>query len=104
MTICHIPGCEEHYGCRLRNKGIQLSPRATPTATLNWKPSVSQPSSIRGAIAYDERPGGIKVPYLHADGTPVRMGDVIDDRKGFDEKVRKQRHLLQHPEGVSNHG
>lgn len=73
------PGCDVHYGCRLRNKGLQVSPRAQMTKTQNWRPTPSVPPSYNKQIVYDERPGGTKVPVLKADGSVLR-------RKEFDEK------------------
>jgi len=80
MTICHITGCQEHYGCRLRNKGIQLSPAATMSRTQNWVATPSTPSSIDGAILYDERPGGIKMPILDHDGQTIRHRQYVERR------------------------
>jgi len=95
MTLCanRNNGCQEHFSCRMLSKGIQIAPSATPTATHNWVPTPSEPSSIRGAIQYDERPGGIKMPFLKSDGSVVRKADVFD---GFDlgAKVRNQRQHL----------
>ena len=64
------------------------------TAARNWVPTPSEPSSIRGQIVYDERPGGAKMPLLHADGSVVRQADFIDKPHAMAEKVRAQKHLL----------
>ena len=66
------PGCVEHYACRLRGKGLQVSPRATPTKTLNWRPTPFEPPSINAKIIYDERPDGSKMPLMNPDKTVVR--------------------------------
>jgi hypothetical protein len=75
---CTIEGCTTHYGCRLRAKGLQVSPRAEMTKTQNWRPTPSVPPSRNKEIIYDERPGGVKVPLMKPDGTVVR-------RKYYDE-------------------
>lgn len=45
---------------------------------------------------YDERPGGVKMPFLHDDGSVVRKADLIE---GMDltSKIRKQRQHLTTP-------
>ncbi len=75
---CTTIDCVEHYACRLRAKGTQVSPRAQTTRTQNWRPTPFTPPSYNKQIMYDERPGGIKMPILNADGSLVR-------RKQFDE-------------------
>lgn len=78
--MCTIPACDnpDHYACRLRAKGTQVSPRAQSTRTQNWRPTPFKPPSYNKQIMYDERPGGIKMPILNPDGSLVR-------RKQFDE-------------------
>lgn len=90
MAICDIPGCEEHYGCRLRNKGIQLSPVATPTRHNRRKDRVEPPSWNR-AILYDERPGGYKMPVMNADLSPVRMKQASEQRRKINDHLRASR-------------
>jgi hypothetical protein len=100
--ICQIPECMEHYGCRLRKKGIQLSPRATPTATQNWRPTPSEPPSLNAQIIYDERPGGVKMPLMNPDGTLVRHKQWRENRKTIEANIRRIR--ASTPEGEPSHG
>lgn len=76
MTICQQPGCTEHYGCRLRAKGVQIGTLATPSrpkkGTLT--PTASRPDLAK--VVYDERPNGTKMPVLNPDGTVVRVGQA----------------------------
>jgi len=92
MAICDIPECQEHYGCRLRNKGIQVSPKATPTRHNRRKDSVEPPSWNKG-ILYDERAGGAKMPVINPDGSPVRMKQAAEQRHKINDHLRKSRKL-----------
>lgn len=92
MAICDIPNCEEHYGCRLRNKGIQVSPIATPTRHNRRKDRVEPPSYNKG-ILYDERPNGTKMPVLNADLSPVRMKQAGEQRHKINDHLRASRQL-----------
>lgn len=94
MAICDIPQCDEHYGCRLRNKGIYLSPAATPTRHNRRKDKV-EPSSWNKGILYDERPGGTKMPVLNADLSPVRMKQASEQRHKINDHLRKSRKTSQ---------
>lgn len=90
MPICQIEGCEEHYGCRLRSKGVQVSPSATPSRHNRRKDRV-EPPSWNKAIVYDERPGGTKMPVLNADMTPVRMKQGAEQRHKINDHLRNSR-------------
>jgi len=90
MAICQIEGCEEHYGCRLRAKGVQVSPSATPSRHNRRKDRVEPPSWNKG-IVYDERPGGTKMPVLNPDMTPVRMKQGAEQRHKINDHLRKSR-------------
>jgi len=90
MTICQIEGCEEHYGCRLRSKGVQVSPNATPTRHNRRKDRV-EPPSWNKAIVYDERPGGTKMPVLNQDMSPVRMKQGAEQRHKIKDHLRRSR-------------
>lgn len=90
MAICDIPECEEHYGCRLRNKGIQVSPGATPTRHNRRKDRV-EPPSWNKAIQYDERPGGFKMPIMNADLSPVRAKQMSEQRHEINDHLRASR-------------
>lgn len=93
MTMCVVPGCEEHYGCRLRSKGVSVSPRVGEARTRNWKPTPDTPPAHYANILYDERPGGTKMPVLNPDGTPVRHRQAQREA-GKIERVLRERHNL----------
>jgi hypothetical protein len=90
MAICDIAGCQEHYGCRLRTKGVQVSPRATPNQAQNWRPTPSVPPARNAEILYSERPGGYKSPLLKPDGTPLRRKQYEDNRHHWDSVLRSK--------------
>jgi len=88
---CTIENCDEHYSCRMRNKGLQVSPRATPTKTLNMKPKPGTPPAYNREIIYNERPGGIKMPLLNADGSVVRRRQYDREKAKITSNIRRIR-------------
>jgi hypothetical protein len=88
--ICTVEGCEEHYGCRLRTKSVQTAPSATPSRHNHLPPAKHQFNSWERGIAGESRPGGTRMPYLHANGDPVRLKTYTENRAHFDEIRRKQ--------------
>lgn len=91
MTVCDVPGCQEHYGCRLRNKGIHLDPRATPSRRNTIPPARANPQWEKGVV-YQERPGGTQMPVL-APGTlrPMGVKELADNRSGVESAIRRAR-------------
>lgn len=88
---CDVPDCDEHYACRLRGKGLQVSPRAESTKTQNWRPTKSEPPSRNKQIIYQDRPGGTKMPVLKADGTVLRQREYDEKRHVIDANIRRIR-------------
>lgn len=88
---CDIPNCDEHYACRLRAKGLQVSPRAEGTKTQNWRPTKSEPPAYNKTIIYDERPGGYKMPILKPDGSVIRQKEWDEKKHQFESTIRKVR-------------
>jgi hypothetical protein len=88
---CTTPDCDEHYACRLRGKGLQVSPRATPSKTLNWKPTPAAPPTRNKQIMYDERPGGTKMPFLNADGSVLRQKQYDEHKHQIEANIRRIR-------------
>jgi len=86
--LCEVEGCTEHYGCRLKAKGIQLSNKVTATRTKNMRPTPSIPPAINAQIIYDERPGGVKMPLMNPDGTVVRHKQYRDNEAKI-EAIRR---------------
>ena len=85
---CDIPDCDLHYACRLRNKGLQISPRAQSTRTLNWRPTKSVPPAYNKQLMYSDRPDGSKMPMLKGDGTHMYRSEYDRDPKRFDANIR----------------
>lgn len=75
--MCDL-GCTEHYGCRLRLKGIQVSPSAMPERTANRpQPFRSAQADQYGkAQAHDER----GVPIIRNNGTAVSLKEWQSER------------------------
>jgi hypothetical protein len=63
------------------------------TKTQNWRPNTQRtvPSSYNKQIMYDERPGGIKMPILKADGTVLRRYEFDEKRHQIDATRRRIR-------------
>lgn len=93
--MCSIPGCQEHYGCRLSSKGIQVSPTATPSRVRNPVPVPHEPPSFNKQIMYEDRPGGTKIPLLNASGDVIRRKQYGENRHRY-EAIRRQRHNANH--------
>jgi hypothetical protein len=90
MTLCDIPNCEEHYGCRLRSKGLQVSPRATPSRHNGRAKKVEPPSWNKG-IVYDTRADGSKMPIMKADGSVLRNKEGSERRHEINDHLRASR-------------
>lgn len=92
MTVCVVDGCQEHYGCRLRAKGLQVSPKATPSRVNNrpFVPRPMQTDSFRSGITGETRRDGSFMPYIHKDGSLLRQGTMTNDRRRL-EGIRKDQ-------------
>jgi hypothetical protein len=88
---CDIEGCQEHYGCRLRNKGIQLSPKAQMSRMHNYRPAKKEPPAYNKTIIYEDRPGGTKMPLLNTDGSPVRQKQYDENKRQITSTIRATR-------------
>lgn len=93
--ICDVPACNEHYGCTLRSKGINLSPRVTPNRVRNPRPTPDTPPGHYANIVYDTRPDGSKMPVMNPDGTPVRHRQYQEQKRTIDTHLREQRNLTE---------
>lgn len=87
--VCTIPECTEHYACRLRNKGMQVSPRALATRTHNWRPTPSIPPARNRELMYDHRPDGSMMPILKPDGTHIRRKEYEEKRHQIEANRRR---------------
>jgi hypothetical protein len=91
MTICQTPDCDEHYGCRLRSKGVQIGPAATPSKPRKGTLTPTKPDKSLAKVVYDERPNGTKMPILNPDGSVVRAKQAREQP----DRLRKLRQLQQ---------
>lgn len=81
--------CEDTYGCRLRRKGVQVSPKATPNRRNNIPPRQTFPPSVNKRIIYDERPGGVKMPIITETGAPLRHKRYQENRHKINDQLAR---------------
>ena len=93
MTICQVPGCDEHFACRLRAKGVNIGPAATPSRPYrnDHLRTITPPRPDLAKVVYDERPNGTKMPILNPDGSPVRVKQAREQAS----KLRELRQMQQ---------
>lgn len=93
MAICAIPGCEDHLGCRLRAKGINLGPGATPTRTKRrtTKARPDPGNAFERGIVGEHRPGGGFMPYFSKEGGVMRTKERAEDRHAIDTRLNELR-------------
>jgi len=65
------------------------SGREVSAKTIRKLQERAQPPSWEKGIVYDERPGGVKMPLLNGDGTPVRVKQYAENRRKIDERVKR---------------
>lgn len=91
MTMCEY-GCTEHFGCRLRLNGVQVSPQVgKSTQTRNWRPTPSVPPGHYSHFAYEDRPGGFKSPILRANGTHMRKREYLRKEPKIQDQLARIR-------------
>lgn len=90
----HPVDCEcDTYGCRLRRKGIQLPPSATPTRTQRrpFRPGPRH-NSWEAGVAGEHRPDGSFMPHLDpTDGHRLSVKEFADGGSRFRERLREVR-------------
>lgn len=91
MTVCHQPGCVQHYGCRLRTKGVQFDALQVTTVGRPWR-EMRQPSWEAG-VTTDARPDGTVMPLLSCADTDapraIRTQEYGERRHQVDESIRR---------------
>lgn len=81
----------EHYGCRLRAKGIQIDPRALPTQRNNIGPPQANPWWERQVMG-EHRPDGSFMPHLVDDCTrPLQIKEYSENPRKFDAQLKRVR-------------
>lgn len=82
------PGCLAHYGCRVKAKGIQVAPSATPSRRNDAAPAKANPVWERGRVG-ERRPDGSWMPYLSPKtGKPMGVKEFAQGRRGFTQQLR----------------
>ena len=87
MPICQIPDCTEHYGCKLRAKGVQIAPTALPSRMNKVSPRRADPTWERTKVT-QKRPGGTEMPILTETGKPLRVKEYGERRREITSKLR----------------
>ena len=88
--MCPI-GCTVHYGCRLREKSLMVSPRVSPREGANWKPTPLVPPAHYANFAYEDRPGGFKSPILRPDGSHMREREFRQNEAQHQDTLNRIR-------------
>lgn len=90
MSVCVDEGCQEHYGCGLRAKGVQVSPQATPNRRNTVPPrDVGGNSWEKGRVG-TYRPDGSFMPYLHPDtGQDISTHEFAGERGRLEPLIRR---------------
>ena len=81
------PGCQEHYGCRLR--GVQISPRVLETRTQNWRPTITPPKRQNRAVVCTVQADGSTQPILKPDGVVLRHKEYHEKRAHYDDLIKR---------------
>lgn len=58
---------------------------------MNWRPTPSIPPKSNGAIVYEDRPGGYKIPVLKEDGNVLYKRDYRENSQHIDNTIRNLR-------------
>lgn len=92
MTV-HPAGCDcGAYACRLRAKGVQVSPQATPTSSnkSTTRPREHQYNSWEKGIATEKRAGGREMPILDREGQVIPIKKFTEQRHQYEENRRRR--------------
>lgn len=89
--MVHPHGCEcDKYACRLRRKGVSVSPKATPSRHNRKAPRLHTNNSWEKGVAGENRGHGTFMPYLGSDGRPI----PIKQKSEAEHKVKDLRAKL----------
>lgn len=88
--MIHDPDCDcDTYGCRMRRKGLQVSPKATPSRRNHIPPRRVEPPGVNKQIVYDERPGGFKMPIFTEKGDVLRHKRYSEQRHKINDQLAR---------------
>lgn len=88
--MLHPDDCTcDTYGCSLRRKGVQLSPKATPNRRNSIPPR--RPNVPGQPIVYQDRPGGFRMPIMTATGDFLRRKQYLERKHEIDDTLNRIR-------------
>lgn len=87
MAGCPV-GCTEHdhYGARLRAKGVSVSPSATPTRFRHGGLRTPADNAWERGIVTETRADGSVAPMLDEHLRPIHVKKYADRRREFDSE------------------
>lgn len=90
--MIHPPDCDcLAYACRLRAKGVQLSPGAATTQRRGKPGSNAEHNGWERGLAGEARRHGTFMPYLDATGKKIPIKQGVTDRSKHRE-IRRRQH------------
>lgn len=81
---------DDCWGCRIRAKGVQVSPSATPSRRNTIPPRTADPAWERG-LAGERRCDGSFMPYLNEHGSPLHVKEAGERRHEINAQVDRLR-------------
>lgn len=88
----HPAGCDcGSYACELRNKGVQISPAATPSSRNNVPGDNARYNSYEKGVATEKRPGGAEMPILNSDGQTIPIKTFNEKHRHKYQQTRRKR-------------
>lgn len=85
-------GCTEHdhYGARLRSKGLTIAPSALPSQFRHGRLRKPEQPSWEKGVAGERRPDGSHMPYLDENLRPIGVKRYAERRRELDDARARQ--------------
>lgn len=90
--ICTLPQCVEHFACQLRNKGVQVSPKATPSRVRNRTQPVrpmAEPSWEKGIVGERRIDGSFMPVLVPGSDRPMGVHEQAGQRSTVETGLRR---------------
>lgn len=90
--ICTVAGCLEHFACRLRSKGVHVSPRATPSRVANRRQGYRpppDPAYERGRVGEFRNDGSFMPVLIPGSTEPMGLHERMGQRTRVEEGIRR---------------
>lgn len=86
-------GCteHEHYGAKLRAKGVTVAPSATPSQFRHGRIRKPEAPSWEKGIPTEKRPGGTEMPVLNESLRPMRVKEHSERRREIEAARARHR-------------